>query len=122
MPTPTFRVHFAAPVLLGVFLLAISFASLAEAKSRTVPADLRVVDSAGKSLADGTQFSGPATIKTSKKADCFGPGTGGSGGRVEVPGSTALGQLATAGAAFPGSDPLSVTDAFDFGLGLCGIG
>ena len=122
MPTPTFRVHFAAPVLLGVFLLAISFTSLAEAKSRTVPADLRVVDSAGKSLADGTQFSGPATIKTSKKADCFGPGTGGSGGRVEVPGSTALGQLATAGAAFPGSDPLSVTDAFDFGLGLCGIG
>jgi hypothetical protein len=122
MPTPTFRVQFAAPVLLGVFLLAISFASLAEAKSRTVPADLRIVDSAGRSLADGTQFSGPAKLKTSRKADCFGPGTGGSGARVDVPGSTALGQLAAAGGAFPGSDPLAVTDAFDFGLGLCGIG
>ena len=123
MPTPTFRVQFAAPVLLGVFLLAISFTSLAEAKSKTVPADLRIVDSAGKSLADGTQFSGRATmIKTSKKADCFGPGTGGSGDRVDVPGSTAFGQLAAAGSAFPSSDPLAVTDAFDFGLGLCGIG
>jgi hypothetical protein len=116
-------VQFAAPVLLGVFLLAISFTSLAEAKSRTVPADLRVVDSGGRSLADGTQFSGPpTTIKTSRKADCFGPGTGGSGARVEIPKSTALGQLAAARGAFPHSDPLAVTDAFDFGLGLCGIG
>ena len=122
MPTPTFRVQLAVPALLGVFLLAISFTSLAEAKSGTIPADLRIVDSAGKSLADGTQYSGPAKLKTSRKADCFGPGTGGSGGKVGLPGSTALGQLAAAGGAFPGSDPLAVTDAFDFGLGLCGIG
>ena len=103
-------------------LFAFTFASLAEAKSKTVPADLRVVNSAGKSLADGTQFSGPVTIKTDKKADCFGEGTGGSGAKAEVAGSTALGQLAEGGAAFPGIDPLSVTDFFDFGLGLCGVG
>jgi hypothetical protein len=126
MPTPTFRAQFAVPVLLVGALFAISFTSLAEGKSKTktktTPGALRVVNSAGKSLADGTQFTGPVTIKTSKKADCLGEGTGGSGDKVDVPGSTALGQLAEGGAAFPGIDPLSVTDAFDFGLGLCGIG
>jgi len=122
MPTPTFRVLRAAPALLGVALIAFMFPSLAEAKSKTVPADFRVVNSSGKSLADGTQYAGPVTIKTSKKADCFGEGTGGSGGKVDIPGTTALGQVAEGGAAFPGVDPLSVTDAFDFGLGLCGIG
>lgn len=122
MPIPTFRAQVVVPVLLVGALFAISFASLAEARSKTVPGRLRVVNSAGKSLADGTQFTGPVTIKTSKDADCLGQGTGGSGEKVEVPGPTALGQLAEGGAAFPGIDPLSVTDAFDFGLGLCGIG
>jgi hypothetical protein len=122
MPTPTFRVLNAAPALLCVFVLAISFVSMAEAKPKTVPGELRVVNSAGKSLADGTQFTGSATIKMDKGADCLGPGTGGSGDQVEVPGSTALGQLAYGSTAYPGVDPLSVTDAFDFGLGLCGIG
>ncbi len=61
-------------------------------------------------------------VKTDPKADCFGPGTGGSGDRVTVPGSTALGQLANAGASTTPISPLGVTDAFDFGLGICGIG
>ncbi len=127
MPTPTYRVLRAVPALLGclvatmlVFTLS---ASPAGAKSRTVPAALRVVNSSGRSLADGTQFTGPVVaIKSSRKADCFGPGTGGSGGRVDVPGTTALGQLAAGGGAFRGIRPLSVTDYFDFGVGLCGIG
>ncbi len=122
MPTPTFRVLSAAPALLVVFMLAISFTSLAEAKSKTVPGEFRVVNSAGKSLADGTQFTGPVTIKTDRRADCLGEGTGGSGAQVDVPGTSALGQLAYGFTAYPGVDPLSVTDAFDFGLGLCGIG
>lgn len=122
MPTPTFRVRVAVPALLGVVVFAFSFASLAEAKSKTVPGGFRVVDSAGKSLADGTQFTGDVTIKTDKKADCFGPDTGGSGADVDVPGPTAMGQLAYGAGVFPGVDPLSVTDAFSFGLGLCGIG
>jgi hypothetical protein len=125
MPTPTFRVLHAVRALLGAVAamsLALTFASLAEAKTKTVPAGFRVVDTAGRSLADGTQFSGPVTIKTNRHADCFGDGTGGSGAKVDVPGDTALGQLASGGTAFPGVDPLSVTDAFDFGLGLCGVG
>jgi hypothetical protein len=121
MPTPTFRV-LTAVAAVAVVALALTFASFAEAKSSTVPADLRVVNSAGKSLADGTQFSGPVTIKSDKKADCFGEGTGGSGAKSEVPGSTALGQLAEGGNAFSGIEPLSITDYFDFGLGLCGVG
>ena len=79
MPTPTFRVPTAVPTMLVAIAtigFAFMFASLAEAKSKTVPADLRVVSSAGKSLADGTQYSGPVEIKTDKKADCFGEGTG----------------------------------------------
>ncbi len=122
MPTPTLRVLFAAPTLLCVFMLAMSFIPTAQAKSKTVPGGLRVVNSAGKSLADGTQFAGSATIKTSKEADCLGPGTGGSGKDADVPGSTALGQLAEGDDAFPAIDPLAVTDYFGFGLALCGIG
>lgn len=122
MPTPTFRVLSVAPVLLCASMLALTFAPAAGAKPKTVPAGLRVIDSAGRSLADGTQFSAPARIRTSKGADCFGAGTGGSGARVDVSGGTALGQLAQGATAFPAVDPLSITDAFDFGLGLCGIG
>lgn len=122
MPTPAFRVRHVVPALLGAVLLATSFASLAEAKTKSKPAGLRVVSSSGKSFAQGTQFTAPTEIKTSKDADCFGPGTGGSGQKVDLPGFTALGQLADGPAAFPKLDPISVTDAFSFGLGLCGIG
>jgi len=122
MPTPTFRVRRVAPALLAAVLLATSFASVAEAKPKSKAAGLRVIASSGTSLAQGTQFTAPTTIKTSKKADCFGEGTEGSGAKVDLPGFTALGQLADSPAAFPRLGPISVTDAFSFGLGLCGIG
>ncbi len=122
MPTPTFRVRSAAQVLLCSCLFALSFASLAEAAIQTTPADLRVVDSKSKTLAEGTQLTGPVKLETSRKADCFGPGTGGSGDRVAVSGSTALGQLANAATIDDRIDPLGVTDFFDFGLGICRIG
>ena len=123
MPTPVLRAR-VAPALLGLAVLALTFAQVAEAgaKSKTVPADLRVVSPGGTSLAEGTQYSGPVSLRTVEGADCFGPGTGGSGDRVRVDGSTALGQLAEAPGAFPRTNPLAVTDFFDFGLGLCGIG
>jgi len=83
---------------------------------------IRVVAPDGQTLAEATQLTGPARLKASPKADCFGPGTGGSGDRVTVPGSTALGQLANAGEWHDRISPLGVTDAFDFGLGICRIG
>jgi hypothetical protein len=119
MPTPTFRGPAAA---IFACLLVLTFPALAGAKPRSIPADLRVVDPGGRTLADLTQLSGPARIRTDRRADCFGPGTGGSGDRVRVPGSTALGQLANAGEAEGGVRRLGITDYFDFGLGICRIG
>jgi hypothetical protein len=122
MPTPTFRVRHAVPALLAAVLLATSVNAVADAKPASKPAGLRVIAASGTSLAQGTQFTASTTIKASKKATCFGPGTGGSGAKVALRGHTALGQLANSPAAFPKLDPISVTDAFSFGLGLCGIG
>ena len=122
MPTPTFRVRSVVPVLLCACLFALTFTSLAEATARTTAADLRVVDPDNRTLTEGTQFTGPVKVRTDTKADCFGPGTGGSGDRVTVPGSTALGQLANAGGVDDDVSPLGITDFFDFGLGICRIG
>jgi len=55
-------------------------------------------------------------------ATCFGPGTGGSGEKVKIPGATALGAVRDALRAKRSLRPLLVTDAFSFGLGVCGIG
>jgi hypothetical protein len=97
------------------------FASAATAAS--VPVDLRVVGPTGEILGDYTQYTDSVSVKTDKKASCFGQGTEGSGDKVDVKGKTALGAVVD-GAAAGDTDlkPVSVTDAFDFGLGLCGIG
>jgi len=120
MPTPHSRMR-AAALCCAAFALT-SLASVAEAKSTTVPGDLRVVTPAGRTLAEHTQYTGTTRIRTSRQADCFGKGTGGSGEKVKVPGPTALGILDDAARPDPDLKPLSITDAFSFGLGLCGIG
>ena len=97
-------------------------ASAAQARTRTVPGDLRVVSPGGETLAEHTQYTGTVRIRTSRQADCFGKGTGGSGERVTVQGPTALGILRDAARPDPDIKPLSITDAFSFGIGLCGIG
>jgi hypothetical protein len=122
MPTPAFRVRSVVRVLLCACLFALTFASLAEAAPKTTAAGLRVVDPDNETLTEGTQLTGPVKIKTDKGASCFGRGTGGSGDRVSVPGSTALGQLANAAGVDDDVSPLGITDFFDFGLGICRIG
>ena len=123
MPTPNPRLRAVVPAFLGACLLAFTMSASAEAKTKkTVPTQLRVVDSKGKSLADQTQFTGSVDIKTDPKASCFGDGTGGSGDKVTLKDPTALGLLSDGAIASRTLKPLSVTDAFDFGLGLCGIG
>lgn len=108
-----------APLVAAVAALA--FGSTAEAAIKT-PGELRVVTGSGKTLAEHTQYTGTTRVETSPRADCFGAGTGGSGGKVKVPGSTALGILEHATLAKRRLRPLLVTDSFSFGLGLCGIG
>jgi hypothetical protein len=102
--------------------LVLSLAIAASAVAKGVSADLRVVGKGGKVLTEQTLSSGTTTIKSSPKATCFGAGTAGSGKSVTVKGATALGLLATASKSTGSLRPLLVTDAFDFGLGICGVG
>ncbi len=101
-------------------ILVLSFAVGAVAKGPV--AELRVVGKGGKVLAEDSFGAFTQTVKASPKATCFGPGTGGSGKEVTIKGPTALGMLIAA-ARFTGAlKPLLITDAFDFGLGICGVG
>ena len=102
------------------FVLSVSFAAVAVAKGPV--ADLRVVNTGGSTLAEDSFGSTTVSVKTSPKANCFGAGTGGSGKTVTVKGPTALGMLIQAARFTQKLKPLLITDAFDFGLGLCGVG
>jgi hypothetical protein len=90
--------------------------------SASVGANLRVEATNGRVLADVTQYTSPAAVEADHHAQCFGPGSGGSGHRVKVPNPTALGLLIDALPHVPALRPLSLTDHFSFGLGVCGIG
>jgi hypothetical protein len=99
-------------------ILSLSLVSGAAAK---VESELRVV-AKGKVLAEKTLHTGTTKVPTSRKADCFGKGTGGSGHAKTVRGATALGLLAQASRTQGSLKPLLITDAFDFGLGICQVG
>jgi hypothetical protein len=101
-------------------VLTLSLPAVAAAKS--APADVRVVDGSGKTLAETTQYTDSVKIKTNRRANCFGPGTGGSGRKVDVPGKTALGIVADASKTQRALRPLMISDHFDFGLAVCGFG
>jgi hypothetical protein len=100
-------------------LFAASTAAIATAK---VPVDLRVVGGGGKVLAEEALKTGTTSVPTSPKATCFGKGTGGSGKAVKIKGATALGLLGQAAKSTSALKPLLLTDSFDFGLGICGVG
>ena len=103
----------------------IALAALGSASaSASVGADLRVVGSSGQ-LDDITQYSDTTTMPTSPQAECFGPGSGGTGQGVSVPGANALGVVVEAAESRQQLNPLQLTDSFvsqGFGLGVCGIG
>ncbi|HEY1855618.1 MAG TPA: hypothetical protein VGG40_13625 [Solirubrobacterales bacterium] len=102
--------------------LVLSLALVATAVAKGTEASLRVVGKSGRILTEQTLKTGTISVKTSPKATCFGGGTGGSGKAVKVRGATALGLLAQASLKTASLRPLLVTDAFDFGLGICGVG
>jgi hypothetical protein len=85
-------------------------------------AELRVVGSGGKVLTERPAPMVAASVKTSPKATCFGSGTGGSGDTVQLKGNTAMGLLASGAKMIASLRPLLISDSFDFGLALCGIG
>jgi hypothetical protein len=102
--------------------LVLALALSASALAKGTEASLRVVGKGGKILTEQSLKTGTIAIKTSPKATCFGAGTGGSGDSVTVRGATALGLLAQAAQTTSTLRPLLITDAFDFGLGICGVG
>lgn len=108
-----------AAVCALALVLSLSLAASAVAK---VPVDLRVVGKGGKVLSEQTLRTGTTTIKTSKQAKCFGAESAGSGQAVTVKGATAMGALGQAAKGTGSLRPLLITDAFDFGLGICGVG
>jgi hypothetical protein len=102
--------------------LVLSLSIVASAAAKGFSADLRVVGAKGKVLAEQSVASGTVSIKTSPQATCFGKGTGGSGKSVSIAGNTAMGLLAKGSKSIATLSPLSISDSFDFGLALCGIG
>lgn len=120
MPTHTLSRTLGLAAALAALLCLLP--ALASAKS--IPADVKVVDPTAKDpiLAQHTQYTDSVSVATSPDADCFGEGTGGSGAEVDIPGPTALGAVEDATNWDTDVNPLSVTDAFSFGLGLCGFG
>jgi Ca2+-binding RTX toxin-like protein len=106
---------------LAVALISLLGLLPAVASAATRGADLRVVNTAGRTLVEHRQYTGTVVIRTDPQADCFGA-PGGSGDRVTVPGPTGLGIVRDALETDADLRPLSVTDQFSFGLAICGIG
>lgn len=102
------------------FILLLSTAALAVAKGPV--ADLRVVGAGGKLLDEDSFALAPVSIKASPQATCFGAGTGGSGKAVSVKSPSALSMLVQASKSTAALQPVQLTDAFSFGLGLCNVG
>jgi hypothetical protein len=100
--------------------LTLAFAAGAWAKGPF--AELRVVSTGGKMLTERPVPMVDVSVKTSPKATCFGPGSGGSGDEVELKKNTAMGLLASGVKMIASLRPLLISDKFDFGLALCGIG
>jgi hypothetical protein len=100
--------------------LTLAFAAGASAKG--FQAELRVVGSGGKVLVEKPIATATTTLKSSPEAECFGKGSGGSGDPVTIKGNTAMGLLARASKLVASLRPLLISDSFDFGLALCGIG
>ena len=110
------HIHSLRRAALAACMLVLAAAPGAAAES--VPAELRVEGAGGADLTHGwTYFSDTTTIKTDTSEPC-----GGSGQTHTFQGATALGILEHARLHNGRLDPLRVSDKFDFGMLVCGIG
>jgi len=115
--------RFTSPALklaLGASMLFVLVAGPAEAATK-VPATVRVVTASGKILVDKQFKTGTTTVKTNADdSTCFGGKS--SASSKTLTGPTSLGLLYQASKAVKTLRPLSLTDEFDFGIGICTIG
>jgi hypothetical protein len=117
---PRFTPFRLAAVCALAFAVSLSIAAPALAKGFS--ADLRVVGTGSKTLAEKQVITATTSVKTAPGATCFGAGSGGSGASVSIKGNTAMGLLARASKSTAALRPLAITDAFDFGLAVCAVG
>jgi hypothetical protein len=106
----------------GACALVLCLVLAVTASASATTATLRVVGQGNVVLSEGLVKTSNISIKTSPQATCLGAGTGGSGKSVALKGNTALGLLANGAKTIKQLSPLSLTDHFSFGLGLCGVG
>jgi hypothetical protein len=105
------------PAALTLCAVVVALAVPAGAPAKPVTAELRV-EAANTPLSGGASYvTDTARIQTDQR-----PGCDGSGAVKTVNGATALGLLSDAGRVNRGLRPLSVSDKFEFGLFVCGIG
>lgn len=103
--------------------LAMALIGLTAVHVGTAPAStvgVRVVTWKGEILVDRQVPTGTTTVPTSNRATCFG-GSPTDGSKI-LKGTTALGALHRATVGVPELRPLLLTNAFDFGIGVCAIG
>jgi hypothetical protein len=110
----------AARLILGLALLMLVPAAQQAQAAPGVPVDVRAVTFSGQILIDRTVRTGTTIVPTSAGATCLG-GTS-TNGTSRIEGATALGALLTAARLTRPRQALLISNAFDFGLGLCGVG
>ncbi len=117
----TTRIRF-APGALATLCAIAALALIPASAPAAVTTKLRVL-TADRVLDPGTTYivADDVTVPTRPDADCFGS-PGGSGAEFAYETPNALTLLATAGRTTKPVAPLSLTDQFGFGLGICGIG
>ncbi|MGH2783561.1 MAG: hypothetical protein ACRDLA_19535, partial [Thermoleophilaceae bacterium] len=106
----------AGRALLGTAGAALALAFPATAAARPVVADLHV-EAGDRALTASSFVTDTTRIQTDERRAC-----GGSGDVARLRGPTALGLLAHAAGARRSLRPLGVSDQFDFGLFVCGVG
>jgi hypothetical protein len=87
------------------------------AAAKPIPVDLRVEGGNSRVLTADRYLTDTTSVRTEA-----GRGCGGSGDSKRLEGPTALGALVDASMVNPRLTPLGVSDEFDFGLLLCGVG
>jgi hypothetical protein len=105
-------------VLSAVAAACCVLAAAGSAAAAPIPVDLRVEGANGRALTADRYLTDSTRVKTAKQP----PACNGTGKAKKLPGATALGTLVDGALVNSRLDPLLVSDEFDFGLLVCGIG
>jgi hypothetical protein len=100
----------------AVTIAAVAAVAAPAAHGAPVQSDLRV-ETGGSPLAGGSYLTDTVRIETDRREAC-----GGTGEVKTVEGPTALGLLSDGARVHRALRPLGVSDQFDFGLFVCGVG